>query len=106
MCGCTFTKPTYNDEPMLAPCNAHTYLMWVSDKPKVLIEPASVSSDQLGVKLITRHGPNKGEDYQWELTACVRCAWGRVGLTMEGMRWEEEVGVARRGRHAEGSLLF
>ena len=87
-------QPTNNDEPMLAPCNAHTDLMWVSDKPKVLVEPASVSSDQLRLKIRTGHGPNEGEDYQWEFTPCV--LWGEGWVGSGGMRCREEEGRENR----------
>ena len=77
-------QPTNNDESILAPCNTHTDLMWVSDKPKVLVEPASVSSDQLRLKIRPGHGPNEGEDYQWEFTPCV--LWGEGWVGSRGMR--------------------
>ena len=103
---CMYTQPTYNDEPMLAPCNAHADLMWVSDKPKVLVEPASVSSDQLRVKLITRHGANKGEDYQREFTACVCCGEGWVDHGGDEVGGRSGSSEKSRGRHARGILSF
>ena len=61
---------TDNNKPKPAAGYAHTDLVWVCHKPKVLHAPTAVASQLLGIKVRSRHGADSGQDDYVGLTAC------------------------------------